>query len=268
MKKDANDCVTLKLGKKIKLTSDTYIFRFSFTDPEWTFGLPVGNHVVFYQTIPTKTKPEGELIYRKYTPISDVHNEGFVDFVIKVYRKNVHPRFPEGGIMTQYLETLNNGDTIGMQGPAGRLTYQGYGMFTIKGKQIRKTRIGCVAGGSGITPVYSVIQAALKNKDKTESSLIFGNRTVEDILMKEELEQLAENYKDNFKLYLTVDVQPEESANWKQGVGFISKEMIEKQMPPPGEQTIILYCGPPPFEDMMKKHLTELGYTDDMIFKF
>jgi len=112
---------------------------------------------VFYATIPTKAKPEGELVYRKYTPISDVRNEGYVDFVIKVYRKNVHPRFPEGGVMTQYLETLNNGDTMAMQGPAGRLTYLGYGNFRISNTQVRKTRIGCVAGGSGITPVYAVI---------------------------------------------------------------------------------------------------------------
>lgn len=39
-------------------------------------------------------------------------------------------------------------------------------------------------------------------------------------------------------------------------------------MPAPGPDTIILYCGPPPFEDMMKKHLEELGYTKDMVFKF
>lgn len=113
-----------------------------------------------------------------------------------------------------------------------------------------------------------MIQAALKNKDKSQLSLIFGNRTVEDILIKEELENLAENYKDNFKLFLTVDVKPEESSNWKQGVGFITKDMIQQNLPAPGEQTIILYCGPPPFEDMMKKHLTELGYTENMMFKF
>lgn len=39
-------------------------------------------------------------------------------------------------------------------------------------------------------------------------------------------------------------------------------------MPAPSEDTIILYCGPPAFEDMMKKHLEELGYGNDMQFKF
>ena len=42
MQKDADGNITLKLGKKIKITSDTYIFRFSFPDPDYTFGLPIG----------------------------------------------------------------------------------------------------------------------------------------------------------------------------------------------------------------------------------
>ena len=97
---------------------------------------------------------------------------------------------------------------------------------------------------------------------------MFGNRTVDDILLKEELMQFEENYKENFKLYLTVDIQPDEKANWKYGVGFMTKEMVQKHMPPPGKDTLILFCGPPPFTDMLKKMLPELGYTNDMIFKF
>ena len=44
--------------------------------------------------------------------------------------------------------------------------------------------------------------------------------------------------------------------------------MIKENLPAPGPDTLIVYCGPPPFEDMMKKFLAELGYTDDMVFKF
>jgi cytochrome-b5 reductase len=36
-----------------------------------------------------------------------------MDLVIKVYFANVHPRFPEGGKMSQHLESLSLGDTIG-----------------------------------------------------------------------------------------------------------------------------------------------------------
>jgi len=108
----------------------------------------------------------------------------------------------------------------------------------------------------------------LKNGDGTSLSLIFGNRTVNDILLKDELQQLADNHKENFKLYFTVDIEPEKSMNWKYGVGFVDPNMMVKNLPAPSKDTLILYCGPPPFEKMMKKNLTELGYEDDMFFKF
>ena len=135
-----------------------------------------------------------------------ITHKGYVDFLIKVYFANVVPRFPKGGKMTQYLHSLNVGDSIKMKGPEGRILYQGYGNFIISGKEITgKTNIGLVAGGSGITPCLSLIQACLKNKDGTKLSLIFGNRTVKDILLKNKLKTLSKIHKNNLKLYFTVD---------------------------------------------------------------
>ncbi|CAM9224046.1 unnamed protein product, partial [Hapterophycus canaliculatus] len=57
---------------------------------------------------------------------------GHVDFVIKVYRPNVDPRFPDGGKMSMHLENLRVGDTVDMRGPKGNLTYLGNGNFRIK----------------------------------------------------------------------------------------------------------------------------------------
>ena len=79
---------------------------------------------------------------------------------------------------------------------------------------------------------------------------------------------MADKFETNFNLYLTVDVKPDDSENWQGGVGFITKEMLKEQMPAPSEETMMMYCGPPPFENMMKQHLKDLGYSDDMVFKF
>ena len=132
----------------------------------------------------------------------------------------------------------------------------------------QKTDIGYIAGGTGITPCYHVLQSALRNKDKTHHRMIFGNRTIDDILLKEELTLLEQNNPESFDLYLTVDIQPPKEKNWTQGVGFVTPEMIKKHMPPPSNSTMILFCGPPIFTDLMIKHLTALGYTEDMYFKF
>jgi len=52
--------------------------------------------------------------------------------------------------------------------------------------------------------------------------LIFGNRSISDILVQDELQGFADNYKENFKLFLTVDLAPGETSNWKGGVGFVT----------------------------------------------
>ena len=154
LSKDQDGNIKLRLGKKIKITGDTFIFRFSFPDPEFTFGLPIGQHVVFSATIPTKENPQGELVERKYTPTSRVRNGAYVDFVIKIYRKGQHPRFPDGGVMTQYLETLEQGAELLFKGPFGRLAYHGFGKFFINKQIVQKKTIGLVSGGTGITPCY------------------------------------------------------------------------------------------------------------------
>jgi cytochrome-b5 reductase len=70
-------------------------------------GLPVGQHIYLSARI------NGSLVVRPYTPTSSDEDLGHMDLVIKVYFANVHPRFPEGGKMSQHLESLSLGDTIG-----------------------------------------------------------------------------------------------------------------------------------------------------------
>ena len=69
-------------------------------------------------------RPEhgGKKTMRAYTPLDS--GVGYVDFVIKVYFKNVHPKFPDGGKVSQYMDSLKFGETIKAQGPKGRLTYK------------------------------------------------------------------------------------------------------------------------------------------------
>ena len=44
----------------------------------------------------------------------------------------MHPKFPEGGKMTQHLESLAIGDTIDVRGPGGLLQYEGRGVFAMR----------------------------------------------------------------------------------------------------------------------------------------
>ena len=55
-----------------------------------------------------------------------------MDLVIKVYFKNVHPKFPDGGKMSQHLENMKIGETIDVRGPSGLLVYKGSGAFAVR----------------------------------------------------------------------------------------------------------------------------------------
>lgn len=97
-------------------------------------------------------------------------------------------RFPNGGKMSQMLDSLDIGDTVDIKGPVGEIVYLEPGQFLIKNKPRNASKLAMLAGGTGITPMYQVIKAVLSNPlDKTELSLIYANQTEEDILLRDEV---------------------------------------------------------------------------------
>jgi cytochrome-b5 reductase len=124
------------------------LFKLGFALPtdQHVLGLPIGQHIYL------SAKINGELVVRPYTPTSSDDDKGYFDLVLKVYKANVNPRFPNGGKMTQYLDQMKPGDTISVRGPNGRLQYKGQGKFEISVdkktpptvKNVKK--IGMIAG--------------------------------------------------------------------------------------------------------------------------
>ena len=57
-----------------------------------------------------------------------------------------------------------------------------------------------LAGGTGITPFYQILQAAHLNSDCSTFTMLFGNKTTKDILMKMELDEFVKTKKFNFDL--------------------------------------------------------------------
>ncbi|XP_072047870.1 NADH-cytochrome b5 reductase 3-like isoform X2 [Amphiura filiformis] len=257
----------LELVDKEVVSHDTRKFRFALPSKDHILGLPVGQHIYLTARI------DGKLVIRPYTPVTSDDDKGYMDLVIKVYFKNVHPKFPDGGKMSQYLEAMAIGDAIDVRGPSGLLVYNGRGKFSIKADKkatpIKKTvkNIGMIAGGTGITPMLQLARQVMKdNKDEGNVWLLFANQTEKDILVRQELEELQDGNKDRFKLWYTLD-KPEEG--WEYSSGFVSEEMLKDHMPPPGDDTIILMCGPPPMIDYAcLPNLDKLGYTQEMRFAY
>ncbi|XP_043723135.1 NADH-cytochrome b5 reductase-like protein [Telopea speciosissima] len=250
--------VEFKLLESARVSHNTKLFRFSF-DPTAKLGLNVAS--CFYTRAPQGQDDEGKMQYvlRPYTPISDPDAKGYFDLLIKIY--------PDGK-MSQYFASLKPGDVLDVKGPIQKLKYT----------PNMKKNIGMIAGGSGITPMLQIIDAIVKNPDDTtQVSLIYANVSPDDILLKEKLDTLATSH-PNLKVFYTVD---NPSKNWRGGKGFVSKDMVMKGLPGPAEDTLVVVCGPPG----MMKHISgdknkdrtqgelsgllkQLGYTEQMVFKF
>ena len=79
------------LIKVEKISHDVKKFTFGLPSKDHVLGLPIGQHISL-----KFTDSEGKEIIRSYTPTSSDDDLGIVDFVIKVYYRNVHPKFPDG----------------------------------------------------------------------------------------------------------------------------------------------------------------------------
>eukprot|EP00435_Cladocopium_sp_Y103_P035174 s227_g9.t1 len=239
------------LSEKIIVNHDTRIFRFKLP-PSMCLGLPTGMHMTL------KAKIGGKPVMRAYTPMTDDSTLGHVDLLVKVYFKGVHPSFPEGGKMSQHLESMKIGDAIDVKGPIGELVYKGNGQFVMNGKPRFCSEISMIAGGTGLTPCYQVLAAILRNpKDTTKVRFLYANRSPDDILARDILEELAAKHPDRFVLSLTVDKLPgvpqeknvsptgcnsnksnasntrgDQSATWKGYVGFVDGAMTKAALFP------------------------------------
>jgi cytochrome-b5 reductase len=70
---------------------------------------------------------------------------------------------------------------------------------------LKVKNLSMIAGGTGITPCYQIIKAVLNNPDdKTKINLVYSNTTQEDILLKEELQNLQKSHPDRFKVHFTL----------------------------------------------------------------
>ena len=88
--------------------------------------------------------------------------------------------------------------------------------------------------------------------------------TDNDILLKDELDAYAQQ-NPRVKVYYTLD---KPTPAWTGLKGFVTKEMIAEHLPAPGDDSIILLCGPKPMTDFMEKNLLALGFKQEQFFKY
>jgi nitrate reductase (NAD(P)H) len=249
-----------KLQNKIVLSRDSIMLDFALPTKDHVLGLPTGKHIFF------SAKIGDEMVIRRYTPISSNYDVGCVKFVIKVYTPC--ERFPEGGKMSQYVDTLKIGDELDMRGPVGEFEYVANGRFLLDGHEAKARCYNMIAGGTGITPVMQIASEILRHpEDATKISLIFACREEGDLLMRSTLDEWAVTFPDRFKVhYILSDSWP---SDWKYSTGFVDKKLFDELLYEPESDVYNLMCGPPIMLDRgCTPSLLALGHKKESIFSF
>ena len=273
------------LTERIEVNHDTRIFRFALPSAEHALGMPPGTHVFLSANI------ANHRVVRPYTPISPGHTKGFFELLIKIY-------FPTdgrpGGLMSTYMDGLRPGAQVHVRGPLGHIEYVGRGVFFVQDEQVKAADVGCVAGGTGITPIYQVLQAAAADADdRTRISLVYCNKvrrslnggrmllltslilqTPADILLRKELDALAAQHPDRIRVWHVVDEETGggdaagASSSWEHSTGRLSADILAAHLPPASARPAIFLCGPPGLERAARSMLGKLGYDEDRIADF
>ncbi|ODQ68281.1 NADH-cytochrome b5 reductase 1, partial [Nadsonia fulvescens var. elongata DSM 6958] len=234
--------------EKIPVSHNTNIYRFALPKKNDVLGLPTGQHITISAEI------NGKEVTRSYTPISSDEDKGYFDLLIKHY--------PDGNI-SKHVNGLMAHQTIRVKGPKGKMIYV----------PNMSKKIGMICGGTGIAPMLQVLGTIVRNpEDFTEVSLLYANNAEEDILLKEDIDELAAKY-PNFKVHYILSAP---SANWEGSTGFITEDLIKEHLPAPSTHTRILICGPPPMVSAMKRATLALGFEkarpvsrlEDQVFVF
>ena len=194
----------------------------------------------------------GKDVRRAYSLCSSPH----VDADLAVTVKRV-----DDGLMSNWLpDNLKPGQKLKVMEPMGQLT-------TEYAKE-NKRHLVLFGGGSGITPMMSIIKSTLNQEPESICSLIYCNRDIDSIIFKDELSRLETQYEGRLHVIHVLDNAP---MNWQGYSGLLNRDMLVKlfeRIPDWGlSKTTYLMCGP---EGMMKNVetlLAEHKIPDDNVFK-
>jgi predicted ferric reductase len=155
------------------------------------------------------------------------------------------PEFTIGplGDFTLAVDAIEPGTVVLLDGPHGAAC-----------PSERSRGLVLVAGGIGITPGMSTLRTLADRGDTRSHPLVYGNRTWDGVVFREELDSLSE------RLDLrVVHVLAEPPEGWSGEQGRVTPELLARHMPADSDRHQHLVCGPPPMIDAVTQALGSLG---------
>jgi len=183
--------------------------------------------------------------YRAYSMANTPRTTDQLEFIIKI--------FPGG----RFSGLLDGGFTIGQE-----LEIKGpYGVFMLREKE--PTDIVCIGGGSGMAPLWSLLNDMEERGIERQATYFYGARTRKDLFYLDHLHEL-ENRLPGFRFIPALSMATEEDA-WEGETGLIT-EVLDRHLDEDQVHTQAYLCGPPPMIDAAIPVLISKGISEDRIF--
>lgn len=163
-----------------------------------------------------------------------------------------------GGVFSNWInEHLQPGDTMQVMAPQGRF-------YVPIEPDSRRHHLG-IAGGSGITPILSIMKTVLAREPASRFTLIYGNRSLKSTMFKEELEDLKDRYMTRLVLHhVFSDQHTENEIN----AGVMNRAKIGEflaALVPPASIAHAYICGPFQMNDEAEAALLAAGVPEERI---
>jgi len=163
-----------------------------------------------------------------------------------------------GGLFSTYAnDVLQTGDKIEVMQPLGK--------FTIPCDPDRKGQYVFFASGSGITPVISLIKSILREEPLSHVTLFYGNRTVENIMFREELDGLKNNFMRRLSLHHILSRERQNSLFYNGRIDAAKCDTFSKVFFIPQKVDRYFLCGPEAMIDDIRTWLKSKEVPDNRI---
>lgn len=160
-----------------------------------------------------------------------------------------------GGVMSNYIiDNISRISKWHIDGP--------YGNFAPLASTYSCRHVILLAGGSGITPLFSICRSILGRSSHTKVTLIYSSRTAADVIFKKSINNLKERFNDRLNSYHVLSQPTDDTTHVGAGIiggrlnKLVARKLIKQASGDPLNNVQYFICGP---SALMKLHQEVLG---------
>jgi ring-1,2-phenylacetyl-CoA epoxidase subunit PaaE len=234
----------LKIAEVRRETPDSVSILFEIPEASKpAFAFKAGQHLTL------RTHFEGEELRRNYSVCAAPH-ENEIRIAVKLMA---------GGRFSGWANSaLKTGAEIDVLPPLGR--------FILPGSDTSAPYYVALAGGSGITPVISILKTVLREQPQSRVTLLYGNRDSASIMFLEELAGLKNRYLDRLEIYHFLENETEEVELFNGRLDRAKCEEVFSTLVDVSDADAFFICGPGQMMDAAEAVLKEHGVAAEKIF--